>query len=286
MRVTPGPQWEELIQRILHSESTILLLGNTDSGKSTLAKFILYRLLEKRLRVALVDTDIGQSSLFLPGTVSMKVFTSTEELNKRDPDGIFFVGLLNPARNIPFHIKASESMLKKAIEKEPDKTVVDTTGLVSGYPGLSLKKKKILTLKPSLVVALQRGSELEGILKDLPENMVFRLSPSEHVRPRTRQERINYRNSLYREYFKDSYLLEIRPDGVEFEEMGRRFSIRERYLKRGMLLGLCRGSDTLGLGIFDGISDGKVQIITPLKEEDFDRIAVGEIVIPEEIYSE
>jgi hypothetical protein len=78
----------------------------------------------------------------------------------------------------------------------------------------------------------------------------------------------------------------MRPDGVEFEEMGRRFSIREKYLKRGALLGLCKGPDTLGLGIFDGISDGRVQIITPLKEEDFDRIVVGEIVLPEEIYSE
>jgi|Deesub1362B_J571_1020462.scaffolds.fasta_scaffold00010_22 polynucleotide 5'-hydroxyl-kinase GRC3/NOL9 len=286
MKVTPGPRWEELIQRILHSESTILLLGNTDSGKSTLARFILYRLLENHLRVALVDTDIGQSSLFLPGTVSMKVFTSTNELNKREPDGMFFVGLINPARNISFHIKASEVMLRKALERKPDKTIVDTTGLVTGSPGHSLKKKKILTLKPSLVVALQRGSELEGILKELPDSTVFRLLPSEHVRPRTREERINYRNSLYREYFKDSYLLEMRPEGVQFEEMGRRFSIRERYLRRGTLLGLCKGSDTLGLGIFDGISDGRVQIITPLKEEDFDRIVVGEIVIPEEIYSE
>jgi len=43
----------------------VLLLGATDTGKSTLAQFLISHLCQRGLMVALVDADIGQSSISL-----------------------------------------------------------------------------------------------------------------------------------------------------------------------------------------------------------------------------
>ena len=55
---------DELDDRVhsLHRGSIILLLGDPDTGKSTLAR----RLIDRDLPVGLVDADVGQGSLAPP----------------------------------------------------------------------------------------------------------------------------------------------------------------------------------------------------------------------------
>ncbi len=46
-------------------KGTAILLGATDTGKTTLAKFLIFNLCQRGLKVALVDADIWQSSISL-----------------------------------------------------------------------------------------------------------------------------------------------------------------------------------------------------------------------------
>ncbi len=63
MDIVPNLEWERLIEKLIKDKGTVLLLGATDSGKSTLAKYFIKRLVSENIRVSLVDSDVGQSSL-------------------------------------------------------------------------------------------------------------------------------------------------------------------------------------------------------------------------------
>ena len=70
------PDWEVLLHKLLQNKGTALIIGATDSGKSTLAKYLVQKLVSQNINVCLIDSDVGQSSLGLPGTICMKVFST------------------------------------------------------------------------------------------------------------------------------------------------------------------------------------------------------------------
>jgi len=110
-----------------------------------------------------VDCDIGQSSLGLPGTVSMKIFTNGSDYEAYRFERMSFLGTTNPAMVIPMMIKASARMVGFA-RQAAKITHVDTTGLVSGKLGETLKAGKIKEIMPDHVIAICREQELEQVL--------------------------------------------------------------------------------------------------------------------------
>ena len=286
MSIVPGQGWQEVVERIEKGSRVTILLGETDSGKSTFCRYLLQETLSTGLAVAVVDSDIGQSSLFLPTTISMRVFTGLPIPQDRNPDGIFFVGFLNPVLDPDLVVKGAELMLNRALSRGAERILVDTTGLVRGALGRQLKLKKVSVLRPSLVVALQRSDELEHILSAIPEDRVMRIRVSEAVRVRDREERIRYRNRLFKEYFRDAFLTEIDPTRVELLYHATKYNIRERYIRRGTLLGLQRWRETVAIGIFDSFRGRGLTIVTPAEIEGLERVIVGDTVVPEEVWED
>ncbi|GAI29704.1 unnamed protein product, partial [marine sediment metagenome] len=90
--------------------------------------------------------------------------------------------------------------------------IVDTTGLVKGTPGRTLKEYMIDIISPSHIIALQRRDELEHILKNInltDEIIIHFLSPCTEVRRKTYFQRREAREEKYREYFKQASSLKI-----------------------------------------------------------------------------
>jgi len=280
MEIIPEPEWVELLERLKSSEGIAIILGTTDSGKSTLARFLINNLLADHYRVSYVDSDIGQSSLGLPGTISQKTFYQPEDMNDFRPSKIYFIGSLNPSENIPFMIEGTKRMVKASESETLKMIILDTTGLVTGEIGRALKIGKIRAILPGHVIALQRYHELEPILAIVEGAVIHRLHVSKHVQQRCRERRIKYREKKFREHFKDPFRIEIPLKNVQFFHHGDTFLARERYIKEGSLVGLNRGNNTIALGIFDSMSFDRVAIITPLEDfRDVDRIVVGDIIL-------
>jgi polynucleotide 5'-kinase involved in rRNA processing len=63
MDIVSEPSWHWMLEEVLDLRGVIFLLGMTNSGKSTLARHLIRELTVRRLTTALVDTDIGQSTL-------------------------------------------------------------------------------------------------------------------------------------------------------------------------------------------------------------------------------
>jgi polynucleotide 5'-hydroxyl-kinase GRC3/NOL9 len=258
-------EWESLTDILGDEKGIVLLIGATNTGKSTLAKYLISRLCQRGINAALVDADIGQSFLGPPTTIGLSIFDTPPDWDKLDSPKIFFVGSTTPEGNFPLHLKGTKKMVDRALCQGAEVVLVDTTGFVFGEYGKELKKRKIELLRPCFLIALQRAEEIEHILTlyrtILPR--IFRLQPSAEAGSRIWEERKSYRMRKFQEYFNYSEKHEIRIDEIRFEGEWSTLSIK------GLLLGLKNSDDnTLALGILNHFSEEKrlITLLTPLKE--------------------
>ncbi len=168
IEIIPEPEWGYLLGKLIRYKGVALIMGETDSGKSTIARYLIKRLVSKGITVSLVDSDIGQSSLGLPGTISMKVFRDERDYETFRFQRMSFLGTANPAIVIPMMIKTCGRMVDLC-RKTSEITLVDTTGLVSGRLGKTLKTGKMERIRPEHIIAVYRGQELEHILESASE---------------------------------------------------------------------------------------------------------------------
>jgi polynucleotide 5'-hydroxyl-kinase GRC3/NOL9 len=276
--ISAPKEWHALLEVIKEEKGIAVLLGATDTGKSTLAKFLIFNLCQQGFKVALVDADIGQSFLGPPATIGFSIFKSDPNWQLLlSPPELFFVGAITPEGHFPILLKGVRRMVDKAAASNIDVIFVDTTGFVSGDAGKELKTSKVDLLSPRLIVALQRSDELEPILEhykghDLPR--IIRLPVSEQVRPRSMEERRIYRTDKFQEYFKHSVVQELAIEQFQFEgevldPNGEALPLDWALKINGLLIGLKDGNDeTLALGLVkNSVPEKKiVRVFTPLRE--------------------
>lgn len=114
--------------------------------------------------MALVDADIGNSTIGPPTCVGMKIIVSESDIGaRRQADRLHFVGGVSPDRLVLQHVIATAAMAQAGAQSA-DLVIVDTTGTVSGVVGQTLKYHKVELIRPDLVLALQRGGELEPVI--------------------------------------------------------------------------------------------------------------------------
>ncbi len=266
MEIQPSEEWNAILNSLIEERGIILFLGTTDTGKSTLAKHLISRLCLRGIKTALVDADIGQSSLGPPTTIGLSVFDDPPDWDNVSYREIFFIGSASPEGFFSLHLRGTKKMTDRALSIGARSILVDTTGFVLGESGRELKQRKIDLLLPQFIVAIESSDELEPILlpyRDRSSPRIFRLKPSAFARPRTWEERKLYRAKKFREYFADSEARSFTIRGVRIEGKTGDLAIP------GILLGLKDGNDdTLALGLLDKYFEDVVsmKVLTPLKE--------------------
>jgi polynucleotide 5'-hydroxyl-kinase GRC3/NOL9 len=278
MDITGPREWCALSDILEKEKGIAILLGATDTGKSTLAQFLIFNLCQRGLKVALVDADIGQSFLGPPTTIGLSVFKSDPDWQLvLSPPEIFFVGSVTPEGHFPIHLKGVKRMVEKAATHGVDLILVDTTGFVLGEGGKELKRRKIELLSPRFILALQKSDELEPILEHYQGNAfpsILRLPLSERVKPRSLEERRIYRTDKFQEYFKHSGVQELAVEGFQMEgevldPNGEALPLDWALRINGLLIGLKDGNDeTLALGLIKNyVVEKKIlRVSTPLRE--------------------
>jgi polynucleotide 5'-hydroxyl-kinase GRC3/NOL9 len=277
MEISAPKEWFALLDVLAEEKGMAILLGGTDTVKTTLANFLILNLCRRGSKVALVDADIGQSSLSPPATIGLAVFKSDPDWEVvLSPPEIFFVGSTTPEGHFPLCLKGIKRMVDKAISYATDLILVDTTGFVSGEAGRELKRKKIDLISPRFILALQKSDELEAILELYKENPLFeiyRLPLSEKVRARSMEERRINRANKFRDYFRDSVIQELAIEEVQIEEVldpsGSPIPLDWALRINGILIGLKDGNDeTLALALTRNYVEVKkvVRVSTPLRD--------------------
>lgn len=141
-----------------------MLIGGLDTGKTTLAMDAVRHALAAGHRPVLVDADIGISTVGPPACVGLKVFESDADLDAAlEPDRLHFVGAISSSRLVLQQVVATAVMVEHA-RGLGDVIIVDTTAVASGLSGETLKYHKTELCRPDLVIALQRGEEMEPVV--------------------------------------------------------------------------------------------------------------------------
>ena len=140
-------------------KGTVMVIGRSDTGKTTLARYLFHQLCRHYGQVGFLDCDVGQSTLGLPTTMTLALSAISGEAFS------YFTGSTSPRGHMLPTMVGARKLQEKAQEMGAEAIVVDTTGLVDrAAGGGALKHWKIELLQPSALMSLARGSELEHIL--------------------------------------------------------------------------------------------------------------------------
>jgi polynucleotide 5'-hydroxyl-kinase GRC3/NOL9 len=295
VQVLPG--WKELTDSISRLRGVVVILGATDTGKTTLASYLCQEL-SKGCKVAMISADIGQCAFGPPATLSMALLdkalasTSSEVLPFRGMKAscMYFIGSTSPVG----HLLQVTVGLKKLVEKAQGGgakiVVIDTSGFVEGGAAWELKFHKIELTNARHIVALQRRQELEGILSTHEGRTcrtLHRLKIHEGIRPRSYEQRRGYRRQRFLEYFSGVTSKGIPLGSVRLiNPMNVVIGESSGSAYKRLLVGLNDDENfTLGLGVIEDIDPEELLLLTPVEGlKEVKIIRLGAIRLDEDWY--
>jgi polynucleotide 5'-hydroxyl-kinase GRC3/NOL9 len=206
-------QWVRLSEEDLCG--TVIVIGASDTGKSTLAGFLYKALCRRGSRTAFLDADVGQSTLGLPTTLNLAMGQGAGD-DRFPPQGArasYFVGATTPRGHMLPVVVGTHRLQQEALGRGADCVVVDTSGLVDpAQGGKALKQWKVELLAPQVVIGLSRGPELEPILWPLrrdPRVRSVEIPVSPYVSRRSREVRIARRRERWERYLASAHEREL-----------------------------------------------------------------------------
>jgi polynucleotide 5'-kinase involved in rRNA processing len=242
------------VREIMKNGGTIMVIGDTNAGKTTLCQFLIR--MASVERKGFLDLDLGQST-YLPGTLNAYYIWK-----EKTETAHYFVGSITPSGVISDVLKGAFQLKKWLFERNVDFITIDTTGYINHPEAISLKEAKIKVLSPDLVIVLA-WEDLIPLIKEtlLPLIRNFLIAtPSSRVKARGPEERRKYREALFRLYFEK---------GV-FRYLDLPFSLEmdNKNLSKGRLIGLLDEFHfMLSCGIVNSFEKGKLEIITPYLQD-------------------
>jgi len=307
-------EWETAAAEIFERRlQTVLVIGGSSAGKSSFCRYLAEALLARQAEVAVVDADIGQSSLGPPAMVTLGYVTTPVDFSTVSPAAFYFVGSTGPmGRFLPLVI-GTASLVRAA---RAVFVIIDTTGLVHGS-GRVLKNYKIEAVRPDVIVAVERRNELAPIRMANRHVPTIKIEPSRKAHGKDDYEKIAVRRRSYARHFAAASLLEFPLDSVIFQRTllfsGQPFELEgalraERSsegilivgtpvappadstllpagFERNLLCGIANATGRcLGLGIIERIdfTAGTIALVTPVERDKVRIIQFGDVYVTAE----
>jgi polynucleotide 5'-kinase involved in rRNA processing len=279
-----SPDWadntaQQLLSKDLIQKGICLILGASDTGKTTLAE-ALAKHLAKHRRVGIIDADIGQSHIGPPATVGWAVVDNPQiDFSKLTVGGISFVGDITPVGHL-LQLTAAITQCVQQVSEAVELIIVDTPGFIYGPAAAALWWAVQRILKPKLILVVQRGDELNYILSglrffDLQLELVK--SPPQ-IPSKSPQNRQSYRRSQFISYFRNAG-----PYNISLSNIAVQPGInlrRESFINRLVGLRNENGID-MTIGIITGWQQGGIIIVKapPLDIRQIRCLVIGDITI-------
>jgi len=245
----------------------IMVIGGPDTGKTTFTEDLMDVLFDK-FKVAVIDTDIGQSHIGPPTTIAWglleKKFDGWRNIPVKD---MYFVGTTSPFGNL-LPMLTGTKVICDIAKQRAEKVIIDTTGMIKGGAGRALKICKIDIVCPQIILALERKDELEPItlaFKGMRVPLIFRVPVPSEAGQKLHPHRTGYRERKFRDYFKDAHRIILSRREIGLRNTGLEESSLDNYL-----ISLRDREDRdLALGIIEEVDEkeGKLSVFTPLNTD-------------------
>jgi polynucleotide 5'-kinase involved in rRNA processing len=179
----------------------VMVMGDADTGKTSLCKQLVEDVLADGRSVAYIDADVAASTVGPAACVGLKILRTPEDLaDLSTPDELRFVGSTEPNGVVLPHVVGVASLVSAARD-QVDLVILDTTSVVSGVVGQTLKYHLVELTNPVLVVALQHGNEMDPIISMLRRFFSLRVAeahPPSNLMPMSPVERTQSRAAAFR----------------------------------------------------------------------------------------
>jgi polynucleotide 5'-kinase involved in rRNA processing len=180
-------------------KGSVIVLGPTDVGKSTLCVYLLNRLRSAGQDARIIDADIGQADIGPPTSIALsspnRPITSLTELT---PESMIFIGHTTPSY---VEAKLIRGIGRLAVRAAPPITIINTDGWIAEREAISYKINLITQIQPQLVLGLGRSSELQPILEGVRSH-ILHVHAAENVLARSRADRKKLRAWRYRRFLE------------------------------------------------------------------------------------
>src|SRR5467141_1009117 len=277
---TVPPAWSEAADVVKRQRGICVVIGEVDSGKSSLCTFLANKCLENGERVGVVDADVGQADIGPPTTISSSVVKAPIiGLHKVTADLSFFIGDTSPS-SVPDKVVNLATRLKKSIASSADIVLVNTDGWLAEFNAVRHKRLLLDAIQPDLVLGIGRSDEIIDPLLTRVKIASLRLPSSSFARARSKEERKKSREAGYRRLLQGSPKL-----GIGQETRVRMFDRPEQTLFpdnrrfRGFVAGLLNDDEELlSIGRVNRI-DGRRVLVETRTDETPAILEIGNIAL-------
>ncbi len=266
--------WRSLVDQVFaliavnKKTFTVMLVGDTDTGKSTFAIYLANMAIRRGLVPSVIDGDIGQGDLAPPTAIGAAVL-SKQVVDLRDVDvnnnnntNLFeFIGSISPAGFEYLIAKKLRSMLDR-ISPLADICIVNTDGYVRDE-GVQYKRMIAEEIQPDLVICLEDDDGLFDGREHMVGSWQILRARSSSQTYKSRIERLNRRLDQFLRYVGNGLSI-VNLSQVKFNYMDDLFSPSELFhppIKqleqenmKGMFVGLGSNGIVTGFGVIKNVN--------------------------------
>lgn len=269
--------WQSVAEKVLSLAGrrlAVMLVGGTDTGKSTFSTFLANLAIERGIAPCIVDGDIGQGDLAPPACIGAAVVgRQVTDLRDVESSHFEFVGSTTPAgleRLVLSRLKSALDRTKGLARLQ----IINTDGYVDGN-GISYKRMLARALRPNVLVCLGKNEVALALARG---PWLFLRAGASAQAAKTRPDRIAHRMDQFMRFIGDG-LVHAYAKKLRFVHRGRPFSWTSTLLivpaeLEGMFVGLGSRGAIAGFGTIESAGE-TVSIRTGVRE--FDRVYLSNV---------
>ena len=210
---TIPPSWvkaHEDLSDLQAKPATAIVLGTTDSGKTSFCTYLINKLTGQKKKIAVLDGDLGQSDVGPPCTVSYALVTKpiTDLFNLQAKNAIF-IGATSPDGAVDKVIESLSLLKKEILGSDPDFVVVNSDGWVDGEEAVKYKIQLVEKINPDAIFCIQQKDELAPLLNGLEKYRRTTVESPSVISQRTGEKRKNLRELGYTKYLRNAKVQSI-----------------------------------------------------------------------------
>jgi polynucleotide 5'-hydroxyl-kinase GRC3/NOL9 len=262
--------WSEALQSVVaiqNKPAVVMVVGKADSGKSSFSTYIVNNLINGRIKVAVLDSDLEQSDIGPPCTIAYNYVTKrVTELCEVGMTNAFFVGVTSPIQAVNRSIEGLTVMYREIMQKkEADYVIINTDGAVEGESAINYKLQLVEQIKPDLVIGIQNQEELVPLFSGITTTSTCYIESSLTANGRSPEKRTKLRELNYAKYLKDAKVRSLFASYMEIQE--KNILPKELGKEKGILVGLKSAKKHfLGIGIMLEYNRARqiMKVLTPV----------------------